>query len=46
MHVVIPKWAFTDVEDTSSPYVPLTVTGSSSLLNTTMTAARTIATAG
>ena len=46
MHLVIPKWAFTNIEDTDTPYVPVTIAGSSSLLNATMTAARNIATAG
>ena len=46
MHLVIPKWAFTNIEDTNTPYVPVTIAGSSSLLNATMMAASNIATAG
>lgn len=49
IHLTIPKWAFTDVSDTETPYVPLTVTGGSNLLNETMAAAASannIATAG
>lgn len=46
VHVVIPKWPFTDVEDTTTPYVPVTVSGTSSLLNETMPMAAAIATAG
>lgn len=46
VHVVIPKWAFTDVEDTITPYVPVTVSGTSSLLNETMPMAPSVATAG
>lgn len=46
VHVVIPKWAFTDVEDTTTPYVPVTVSGTSSLLNETMAVPAATATAG
>lgn len=46
VHVVIPKWAFTDIEDTTTPYVPVTITGSSTLVNETMPMAAEVATAG
>lgn len=48
VHLTIPKWAFTDVSDTQTPYVPLTVTGGSNLLNETMAAVANanVATAG
>lgn len=49
VHLTIPKWAFTNINDTETPYVPLTVTGGSNLLNETMAAvasANNIATAG
>lgn len=46
VHVVIPKWAFTDIEDTTTPYVPVTIPGSSTLLNETMPMVTNVATAG
>lgn len=46
VHVVIPKWAFTDIEDTSTSYVPVTVSGTSTLLNETMPMVPVVATAG
>jgi len=49
IHLTIPKWAFININDTETPYVPLTVTGGSNLLNETMAAvasAGNIATAG
>ena len=49
VHLTIPKWAFTNINDTETPYVPVTVTGGSNLLNETMAAvasANNIATAG
>ena len=46
VHVVILKWAFTDIENTTTPYVPVTITGSSTLVNETMPVAAAVATAG
>ena len=49
VHLTIPKWAFTNINDTETPYVPVTVTGGSNLLHETMAAvarANNIATAG
>ena len=46
VHVVIPKWAFTDIEDTTTPYVPVTISGTSTLLNETMPMVPGTATAG
>ena len=46
VHVVIPKWPFSDVTDTATPYMPLTVSGSSTLMNETMTTVSAVSTAG
>ncbi|KAL0052691.1 hypothetical protein WJX82_006304 [Trebouxia sp. C0006] len=45
VHVVIPKWAFTNLNDTTTPYAPVTISGTSTLLNATMPIIQT-ATAG
>ncbi len=36
VHVIIPKWAFTNVNETTMRYVPVTISGTSILLNETM----------